>query len=294
MGTPRSVRVGGTVDDHGGAAGTSAARTPGGKAVDLRTDVAHSARIYDYLLGGKDNYPADRAASGAITKDWPNLPTSMRANRAFMARLARHLAAEHGLRQFLDVGTGLPTSPNLHEVAQQVRPDARILYVDNDPIVLVHARALLTSTPEGRTDYLDADLTDPDAILESEPLRALFDLREPVAVSLLAILHFIVDDQVAQGIIDRLLAPLPAGSLLALSTATADSAPDEVNVGVAAYNAAGIPTVARDKARVERLFDGLELLDPGVVLVHHWHPDPEEPAPDDAHVHIYGGLARKP
>ncbi len=281
------------MDDRGSATESSAARAPGGRTADLRTDVAHSARIYDYLLGGKDNYPVDRAASGAISKDWPNLPTSMRANRAFMARVARHLAAEHGIRQFLDIGTGLPTSPNLHEVAQQVRPDARVLYVDNDPIVLVHARALLTSTPEGRTDYLDADLTDPDAILASEPLRALFDLREPVAVSLLAILHFIVDDQVAQGIIDRILAPLPAGSLLALSTTTADSAPDEVNVGVAAYNAAGIPTVARDRTRVERFFAGLELLDPGVVLVHHWHPDPAQPAPADTHVHIYGGLARK-
>ncbi|MCM3920478.1 SAM-dependent methyltransferase [Frankia sp. AiPs1] len=280
------------MNDRGGGTETSVG-TPGGKAADLRTDVAHSARIYDYLLGGKDNYPADRAASGAISQDWPNLPTSMRANRAFMARLARHLAAEHGIRQFLDIGTGLPTSPNLHEAAQQVRPDARVLYVDNDPIVLVHARALLTSTPEGRTDYLDADLTDPDAILTSEPMRALFDLREPVAVSLLAILHFIVDDRVAQEIIDRILAPLPAGSLLALSTTTADSAPDEVNVGVAAYNAAGIPAVARDKARVERFSDGLELLDPGVVLVHHWHPDPAQPAPDDTHVHIYGGLARK-
>lgn len=266
------------------------ARSP---QVDLNTNVPHSARIYDYLLGGKDNFPADRAASGAITKNWPNLPASMRANRSFMARLAHNLAAEHGIRQFLDVGTGLPTSPNLHEVAQRVAPDARILYVDNDPIVLVHARALLSGTPQGRTAYLEADLRDPDAVLASDQLRDLFDLTRPVAVSLLAILHFIVDDQVAQDIIDRLMKPLAPGSLLALSTTTADSAPGEVTTGVAAYNASGIPTVARDKTRVERFFEGLELLDPGVVLVNHWHPDEASLAVPDTHVHIYGGLARK-
>jgi len=266
------------------------ARSP---QVDLNTNVPHSARIYDYLLGGKDNFPADRAASGAITKNWPNLPASMRANRSFMARLAHNLAAEHGIRQFLDVGTGLPTSPNLHEVAQRVAPDARILYVDNDPIVLVHARALLSGTPQGRTAYLEADLRDPDAVLASDQLRDLFDLTRPVAVSLLAILHFIVDDQVAQDIIDRLMKPLAPGSLLALSTTTADSAPGEVTTGVAAYNASGIPTVARDKTRVERFFEGLELLDPGVVLVNHRHPDEASLAVPDTHVHIYGGLARK-
>jgi hypothetical protein len=210
-----------------------------------------------------------------------------------MARLAHNLAAEHGIRQFLDVGTGLPTSPNLHEVAQRVAPDARILYVDNDPIVLVHARALLSGTPQGRTAYLEADLRDPDAVLASDQLRDLFDLTRPVAVSLLAILHFIVDDQVAQDIIDRLMKPLAPGSLLALSTTTADSAPGEVTTGVAAYNASGIPTVARDKTRVERFFEGLELLDPGVVLVNHWHPDEASLAVPDTHVHIYGGLARK-
>ncbi|MGF7238672.1 MAG: SAM-dependent methyltransferase [Frankia sp.] len=261
--------------------------------VDLKTDVPHSARIYDYLLGGKDNYPADRAASVEITKNWPHLPISMRANRNFMARLTHQVATEHGIRQFLDVGTGLPTSPNLHEVAQRVTPDARVLYVDNDPIVLVHARALLTSTPEGRTAYLDADLLDPDTILESKQLRDTFDLGQPVAVSLLAILPFIVDDQVVQDLIGRLMRPLPSGSLFALSTGTADSAPEEVTIGVAAYNAAGIPAVVRDKARVERFFDGMDLLDPGVVLVHHWHPDEESAAMDDTHVHMYGGLARK-
>lgn len=262
--------------------------------IDLKTEVPHSARVYDYLLGGKDNFSADRAAAAEITKDWPNLPRSMRANRNFMARVARHLAAEHGIRQFLDIGTGLPTSPNLHEVAQEVAPESRIAYVDNDPIVLVHARALLTSNPEGRTTYLDADLRDPDTILESRQLRETLDLDRPIAVTVFAILHFITDDAVVQDIIDRLMRPLPPGSILALSMCTADSAPEEVNAGVAAYNANGIPVVARDRAEVERFFDGLELLDPGVVLVNHWHADDLAAAVDDAHVHMYGGIARKP
>ncbi|MDT3442524.1 MULTISPECIES: SAM-dependent methyltransferase [unclassified Pseudofrankia] len=262
------------------------------QTVDLKTGVPHSARVYDHILGGKDNFPADRAAAAEITKSWPNLPTSMRANRNFMARVARVLAADHGIRQFLDIGTGLPTAPNLHEVAQEVAPESRILYVDNDPIVLLHARALLTSSPEGRTMYLDADFHDPEKILASEQLRETLDLGQPLAVSLIAIVHFIADDAVVKDLVQRIMSPLPSGSILALSTCTADSAPEEVRVGVAAYNANGIPLVARDLARVERLFDGLELIDPGVVLVNHWHAD-ERAAVDDAHVHMYGGIARK-
>ena len=266
----------------------------GVRGVDLRTDAPHSARIYDYLLGGKDNYPADRAAAEEIIKDWVNLPKSMRANRHFMRRVTRHLAGERGLRQFLDIGTGLPTSPNLHEVAQGVAPDARIVYVDNDPTVLIHARALLTSTPEGRTTYLDADFRAPEEILDSRELRETLDLDRPVALSVIAMLQFIVDDKVAKDVIDRLMEPLAPGSVLALSTVTAESAPEEVTGGVAAYNDRGIPTVARSKEQVEAFFDGLELLDPGVVLVNHWHADDLAASVDDAHVHMYGGLARKP
>jgi hypothetical protein len=263
-------------------------------AIDLRTDIPHSARIYDYLLGGKDNYAADREAAATIVKGWEHLPISMRANRNFMARVAHHLAAELGIRQFLDIGTGLPTAPNLHEIAQSVAPESRIVYVDNDPIVLAHARALLTSTPEGTSVYLDADLRDPQAIMGSAKLAATLDLSRPVALSLIAILHFVVDDKDAQDIIDQLMAPLAPGSILALSTVTADSAPEEVNAGVAAYNANGIPTVARDKPQVERLFTGLEILEPGVVLVNHWFPDDAAAAVPDEHVHMYGGIARKP
>ncbi|KEZ37115.1 hypothetical protein UK99_21265 [Frankia casuarinae] len=162
------------------------------------------------------------------------------------------------------------------------------------PIVLVHARALLASTPEGRAAYLDADFRNPEGILEPEQLRETLDLGRPMAVSLIAIVQFITDDAIVQDIIDRLMRPLPAGSILALSTATADSAPEEARAGEAAYNANGIPLIARDKSTVERFFDGLELLDPGVVLVHHWHPDEEAAALDDARVYMYGGIARKP
>jgi O-methyltransferase involved in polyketide biosynthesis len=264
------------------------------RPLNLKTDVAHSARIYDYLLGGKDNFLADRQAAAEITKDWVNLPTSMRANRDFMSRVARHLAAEHGIRQFLDIGAGLPTSPNLHEVAQEVAPESRIVYVDNDPIVLVHARALLASDPAGRTAYVDADLRDPEAILGSQQVRETFDLDRPIALSLIAVLQFIPDEQEAHTIVRRLMEPLPAGSVLVLTTVTADHAPDEVNGGVAAYNARGIPTKVRGKAEVERFFDGLELLDPGVTLVSHWHPDDVARAMDPMHVHMYGGVAVKP
>ncbi|GAA4232152.1 SAM-dependent methyltransferase [Actinomadura meridiana] len=261
--------------------------------VDLKTEIPHSARIYDYLLGGKDNFPADREAAANIVASWTALPTGMRANRKFMARMAHHLAAEHGIRQFLDIGTGLPTSPNLHEVVQAVAPDSRVVYVDNDPIVLVHARALLTSTREGRTAYLDADFLDPDAIIGSVQLRDSLDLERPVAVSLIAILHFMLDDDEVRRIIDRLMEPLAPGSVLALSTTTLDNNPEAVAAGVAAYTAHGIPTKARTRVEVERFFDGLELLDPGVVAVHRWHPDEESAKLDDSMVTIHGGIGRK-
>ncbi|MFF5261579.1 SAM-dependent methyltransferase [Actinomadura viridis] len=264
-----------------------------GEPIDLRTHVPHSARIYDYLLGGKDNYPADRSAAHEIIKDWVNLPRSMRANRDFMRRVTRHLAEKEGLRQFLDIGTGLPTAPNLHEVAQEVAPESRVVYVDNDPVVLVHARALLVGSPEGRTTYLEADFREPAAILSSGELRETLDLDRPVALSLIAILQFIVDDRTAADVIGRLMEPLAPGSVLALSTVTADSAPEEVAGGVAAYNARGIPTRARGRAEVERFFAGLELLPPGVVLVNHWRPDGPAASVPDAHVHMYGGVARK-
>ncbi|MFC1402020.1 MULTISPECIES: SAM-dependent methyltransferase [Streptacidiphilus] len=262
-------------------------------SVELRTDVPHPARIYDFLLGGKDNFPVDREASLEIAAVWPNLPASMRANRSFMQRVTRYLAEEQGIRQFLDIGTGLPTSPNLHEVAQSVDPAARVVYVDNDPMVLVHARALLTSAPEGRTTYIDADLHDPQAILNAPNLRATLDLDRPVALSLIAVLQFVTDEDEAHAIIDGLMKHLAPGSFLALSTVTADSAPEEVTRGIDAYAARGIPERIRDRAEVELLFGDLELVDPGVCLVHRWHPDAQSAAVPDEHVHMHGGVARK-
>lgn len=259
--------------------------------VGLNTQVPHSARIYDYLLGGKDNFEADRAAAAGVVAQSPHLATSMRANRTFMARVAHHLAEQHGIRQFLDIGTGLPTSPNLHEVVQAVAPGSRVVYVDNDPIVLVHARALLTSTPEGRTAYLDADLHDTAAILAAPEFTETLDLDQPVAVSMIAVLQFVVDDEVAHRIIDELLAPLAPGSTLAVSMVTGDN-PVAVR-GAAAYRAQGIAARARTRGEVEALLRGLDLVEPGVVLVHRWHPDDESRAVDDDHVYMYGGLAIK-
>jgi len=264
--------------------------------VELRTDIAHPARIYDYLLGGKDNFPVDRDAASEIVRPWPSLPVSMRANRQFMRRATHFLAAEAGVDQFLDIGAGLPTEPNLHQVAQGVHPAARVVYVDNDPMVLVHARALLTGTPEGRTSYIQADLHDTDAILGSPVLRDTLDLDRPVAVSLFAILMFITGEGEAEEIVRRLMEPLPSGSWLALSTVTADSNPQEVAHGLAVYRERGIAERARDRAEVEALFAaaGLELADPGVTLVHRWRPDEDSARLLDMEVQMYGGVARKP
>ncbi|GAB7036924.1 SAM-dependent methyltransferase [Catenuloplanes niger JCM 9533] len=260
--------------------------------LELNTDVAHSARIYDFLLGGKDNFEADRRAAEAIMKSSPSLPISMRANRNYMVRVARHLAREHGIRQFLDIGTGLPTSPNLHEVVQEIAPESRIVYVDNDPLVLAHARALLTSHDDGATAYIDADLRDVPAILGSAQLRDTLDLTRPVAISLIAVLQFVTDEAEAHAILDELLAAVPAGSALAISTVTANSLQA---VGAAAsYKARGIPAKPRTDDEVRALFRGLELAEPGVVPVHRWRPEPgTDPAADDVHVQMTGGLAIK-
>jgi S-adenosyl methyltransferase len=264
-----------------------------GSPVDLQLDRPHSARIYHHLLGGKDAFKADREAAAEIVTKMPNLPVSMRANRRFMARVADHLASECGIRQFLDVGTGLPVEPNLHEVVQAVDPRARVVYVDNDPIVLVHARALLTGSAEGLTEYLDADLREPESILAAVQEKGTLDFSRPVGVTLIAILQHIVDDHQVHHIVDTLLAPLVPGSALALSTVTADSSPKDAPSGIAAYNASGIPTKARDRASVEALFAGLDLVEPGVTLVHRWRPGPEDALVRDEQVTMYGGVAIK-
>jgi len=258
---------------------------------ELNTAVPHSARIYDYLLGGKDNFEADRAAAATIVEASPSLPISMRANRQYMARVAHYLAAERGIRQFLDIGTGLPTSPNLHEVVQRVDPRSRVVYVDNDPIVLVHARALLTTEPEGATAYVDADLLDTVAILESDQLKNTIDPAEPVSVSLIAVLQFVPDEDEAHRVIDELMAPMAPGSTLSISTVTAHN-PQAV-AGAAAYRARGIAVRARTDAEVTGLFRGMTLLEPGVVPVHRWRPDRAAAAIEDEHVQMNGAVAVK-
>ncbi|MFJ7077379.1 SAM-dependent methyltransferase [Streptomyces sp. NPDC098781] len=261
----------------------------------IDTEIPHSARIYDYIIGGKDHYPADREAGDAMVREWPALPVHMRANRDFMHRAVRHLAEEAGIRQFLDVGTGIPTSPNIHEIAQSVAPASRVVYVDNDPLVLALSRGLLSGTPEGRTAYIAADMRDPAAILDAPAFRETLDLGEPVALAVIAIVHFMLDEHDAVGIVRRLLEPLPAASCLAMSIGTADFAPDEVGQVAREYAARGMPMRLRTRAEAEDFFTGLDLMAPGIVQVHKWRPhgtDPEVIRDED--IAMYGAVARKP
>ncbi|OHV19730.1 methyltransferase [Parafrankia soli] len=259
--------------------------------VELRTDAPHSARMYDYYLGGKDNFPADREGAEQAIAVFPTLRDAARENRAFLVRAIRYLAGEAGIRQFLDIGTGIPTSPNLHEVAQGIAPDARVVYADNDPIVLAHARALLTSTPEGRTVYLDADVRNVDQILAAPALRDTLDLTRPVALSLLAVLPFVEGDA-PYTIVRNFLDALPAGSYLVLSHGTADLDPNAQRIETS-YRERGLECQFRSRAEVERLFDGLTLVDPGVQVIHRWRPDGTADHLSDAEVCGYCGVGRK-
>jgi hypothetical protein len=270
------------------------------KAPDMRADQAmgldvnraHPARIYNYLLGGKDNFKADRDAADELAAELPSLPVTARANRAFLVRVVRYLAAVRGIRQFLDVGTGLPAAPNLHEVAQGIAPAAKIVYVDNDPLVLVHARALLTSTPQGATHYLDADLHDPTRIIEQA--RRVLDLGQPVAVTLLAILHLFGDDAEVRLILKALTGPLCGSSAVAVSVATADSDPDGAKAAQQVAGKHGLSVTLRSRAQVAGMLAGLDLLDPGVTLVHRWRPHPDDPPLADADIHLWGAVGLKP
>ncbi|MFI6691310.1 SAM-dependent methyltransferase [Streptomyces sp. NPDC050433] len=258
----------------------------------IDTKTAHSARVYDYILGGKDHYLVDIEAGDAMCRHWPALPVHMRENRRFMHRAGRYLAQEKGIRQFLDIGTGLPTSPNLHEVVQEVAPESHVVYVDNDPIVLAHARALLNSSPEGATAYIDADMRDPDAITQSPQFQALLDLDAPVGLMIIGIMHFIRppgDHQLVQ----RLLEPLPAGSYLAMTIGTADFAPEEVGRVAEEYERQNMPMVLRDHATALSFFDGMELVEPGVAQVHKWRPEAEQQGVHDPDIAMYGAVARK-
>ncbi|MCO1659757.1 SAM-dependent methyltransferase [Pseudonocardia humida] len=263
---------------------------------DLQTDRAHGARIYDYILGGKDNYPADREAGDNSLKVWPALRVHMNANRAFMHRVGRYLAAECGVAQFLDIGTGIPTSPNLHDVVQLINPAARVVYTDNDPIVLAHARALMVGTPEGRTAYIDADMRDPQTILSAPEFREVLDLDRPIGLLLIAIVHFIEDDAEAYRVVNQVVDVLPSGSYLAMSIATDEFDPVPLAEVRRQYYEYGETLVFRERARALRFFDGLDLVEPGLVQVHKWHPDNavDIGAVADRDIAMYGAVARKP
>jgi S-adenosyl methyltransferase len=257
----------------------------------LDTGTAHIARVYDYWLGGKDNFTADRVAGEEALAAFPGLISSVRANRAFLARTVRYLAGERGIRQFLDIGTGIPASSNTHEVAQSVAPEARVVYVDNDPMVLAHARALLGSGPRGATDYIDADLRDTGKILRIA--GRTIDFTRPVAVMLIAVLHLISDEDNPRQIIEELMAAVPAGSSLSIS-----HVPNDMHMGQMSDMSDRLnrllaqPSTYRSRAEVTGFFDGLELVDPGVTPIQRWRP--ASPQEASAVAAMWGGVAFKP
>jgi O-methyltransferase involved in polyketide biosynthesis len=253
----------------------------------------HTARIWNYWLGGGDYYEVDRVAGDRIRELHPDIGEYARADRLFLGRAVRHLVTDAGIRQFLDIGTGLPTADNTHEVAQRLAPDARIVYVDNDPLVLAHARALLTSTPEGRTDHLDADLREPETILERA--AATLDLSRPVALMLLGVVMFLSDDEDPYGVVRRLMDALPSGSHLVLSHTITSPALPEVDAAVRFWNEHGTPSLTqRTPDEVARFFDGLEVLEPGVVSCSHWRAEPADEGEFEVReVAIHGGVGRK-
>jgi hypothetical protein len=259
---------------------------------DLDPTRPHPARRYNYWLGGKDNFQADRDAGDAIANVFPHIRTAARENRAFMQRAVRHLTREAGVRQFLDIGTGLPTADNVHDVAQGIAPESRIVYVDNDPLVLSHARALLTSSDEGATAYIDADVREPRKILDDPAVRETLDWSRPIALQLVAIMHFVEDHEDPWGIVSRLVGALPTGSYLMLSHATFDPLDAETIAKMNAINEGIKPRFSpRSLAEVSRFFTGLELLEPGIVSVQDWRGEPG-PRPTAAEATGYAAVAR--
>jgi O-methyltransferase involved in polyketide biosynthesis len=259
---------------------------------DFDTTVAHNARVWNYWLGGKDNYAADREAGAAVQEMFPSIVDVARADRAFLGRVMRFLTEDAGIRQFLDIGTGLPTSANTHEVAQRIAPESRIVYVDNDPLVLAHARALLTSTSEGKTVYIDADAHDPDSILQITADTLDFD--RPVGIMLLGILNFILDTAEASAVVSALVDAVPSGSFVAITHPTLELG-GEANVKAMAFwnENAKPPITARTRTQFAHFFDGLELLEPGIVPCSRWRPDGVDIGAA-ADVPQFGAVARKP
>ena len=263
----------------------------GSPPLPFDTKVAHVARVYNYWLGGKDNFAADRAAGEQAIKAFPEIGLSARSNRAFLARAVRFLAGEGEIRQFLDIGTGIPTANNTHEVAQSVAPTARIVYVDNDPVVLTHARALLTSDPAGATDYIDADLRDPRGILARA--GRLLDFDRPVALMLMAVLQHLDEEDDPYRIVETLLESLPPGSYLAMSHPAKDINAEAMARMAESLNKMMAEKVTfRDNPAVAKFFDGLELVDPGMVQASKWRPASESEAASPAA--LWAGVARKP
>ena len=258
----------------------------------------HSARFWNYLLGGKDNYEIDREMAEQVRRIFPLIFDIARADRAFLGRAVRYLAGEAGIRQFLDIGTGLPTADNTHEVAQRAAPESRVVYVDNDPVVLLHARTLLTSTPPSVTDYIQADLREPDTILAGA--AATLDFARPVAITLLGVLHFVGGDEAYQ-IVDRLLGAVPPGSYLAVTHATLDpafggEAAVEANAAMNQMwnNSSPTPITPRSREQVARFFRGLQMVEPGLVSMSRWRPEPGSSQDEPAEVMGFGCVGRKP
>ncbi|MFI7650972.1 SAM-dependent methyltransferase [Micromonospora sp. NPDC049460] len=271
---------------------SAGSRTEDVPPTGVDVSVPHSARVYDWWLGGKDNFAVDRAVGAALIEAIPTLRMMAAENRRFVHRVARYLVAEAGIRQFLDIGTGIPTRPNLHEVAQALAPETRVVYVDNDPIVLAHARALMISSEEGRSEYIHADLRRPETIL-ADRLTGTLDLSRPVALTLIAVLMLLRDEDEPGERLRTITRALPSGSYLAITHPTQDFNPSEMGAAVAAANQGHMTLVPRTRAEVERFFDGWELIEPGIVPVMAWRPD--DAGPDDPHAAYYwAGVARKP
>ncbi len=255
------------------------------------TSVAHIARVYNFWLGGRDNYAADREAAGEVITAYPTILSSVRAQRAFLGRAVQYLVAGAGIRQFLDIGTGLPSADNTHEVAQRAAPESRVVYADNDPIVLAHARALLTSSPQGATHYVDADLRDTGKICEQA--AEILDFDVPLAILLIGVLHCIPDSDDPAGIVASLIDVMPPGSYLVIAHPASDIHTDQVSTAANRINPLmAEPVTLRTHDQVGRFFDGLDLVEPGLVQLHRWRPGPKGPVPDHD-IANYGAIGRK-
>jgi len=265
----------------------------GRTAPDIDTSVAHNARVWNYWLGGKDNFAADREAGDRVLAMFPGIVEVARADRSFLGRAVRFLAAGQGIRQFLDIGTGLPTADNTHEVAQRIAPETRVVYVDNDPLVLVHARALLTSTPPGVTAYIDADVHRPSRIIDGA--AQTLDFGRPIGVMMLGILNFVLDTATAGAIVNHVMDAVPSGSYLVMSHPTAELGGEANAEAMRFWNAHATPPItARDGAEISRFLTGLEPVEPGLVPCNRWRPDPAGLVGIDPDVPQYGCVARKP